>query len=354
MAEKLGLVSGLSLDLTVNDTDGEPWDFNVKEKRDKAERLIRSKKALLLIGSPMCTAFSQLQHLNFSKMSKHEIEQVIEHGTRHLEFCMHLYRIQVNQGMYFLHEHPEQASSWHNEKVKGVLNMKNVRKVTGHMCAFGMLQGNQLVKKPTSFMSNCDKLLSRLEKKCDAAHRHILLVGGRAKRAQVYPDELCKEMLHGLMEQMEDDGRLNTGLIGMMGPTEEGDVGFWDDVSGKQLRTQGVWNAGAEEITEFRKFNVYVKRPISECYEVTGKAPLGIRWIDINKGDDLVEELRSRLVAKEIKRDKREDLFAATPPLEALKMLLSLAVTEGFGHSKGNRGGGDKIDFIDVKRAYFK
>ncbi len=46
----------------------------------------------------------------------------------------------------------------------------------------------------------------------------------------------------------------------------------------------------------------------------TGKAPLGIRWIDINKGDDLVEELRSRPVAKEIKREKREDLFAATPP----------------------------------------
>ncbi len=93
---------------------------------------------------------------------------------------------------------------------------------------------------------------------------------------------------------------------------------------------------------------------IAECYEVTGKGPLGIRWIDINKGDDLAEELRSRLVAKEIKRDKREDLFAATPPLEALKMLLSLAVTEGFGYSKGNRGGGDKIDFIDVRRAYFQ
>ena len=35
------------------------------------------------------------------------------------------------------------------------------------------------------------------------------------------------------------------------------------------------------------------------------------------------------------KKDKRDDLFAATPPLEALKILLSLAVTEGVGYIKG-------------------
>ena len=75
------------------------------------------------------------------------------------------------------------------------------------------------------------------------------------------------------------------------------------------------------EINEFRKHNVYVKVPIEECYQVTGKGPLGIRWIDINKGDDEYEEYRSRLVAKEIKHDKRDDLFAATPPLEAIKIL---------------------------------
>ena len=78
------------------------------------------------------------------------------------------------------------------------------------------------------------------------------------------------------------------------------------------------------------------------------------RWIDINKGDELDPELRSRLVAKEIKRDKRDDLFAATPPLEALKMLLSLAVTEGVGYRKGHRESGHRLEFIDVRRAYFQ
>ena len=58
------------------------------------------------------------------------------------------------------------------------------------------------------------------------------------------------------------------------------------------------------------------------------------------------------MVAKEIKIDKREDLFAATPPLESKKLLFSWAVTEGIGFVKGNKKEGMKLDFIDVRRAY--
>jgi hypothetical protein len=44
-------------------------------------------------------------------------------------------------------------------------------------------------------------------------------------------------------------------------------------------------------------------------------------------------------------------LFAATPPLEALKILLPLALTEGVGYVKGREEEGMKIEFIDIKRA---
>ena len=63
-------------------------------------------------------------------------------------------------------------------------------------------------------------------------------------------------------------------------------------------------------------------------------------------------DLRSRLVAKEIKKDNRTDLFAATPPLEAKKILFSLATTEGVGCFV-NRHKGMKLDVMDVSRAYF-
>ena len=60
------------------------------------------------------------------------------------------------------------------------------------------------------------------------------------------------------------------------------------------------------------------------------------------------------MVAKEIKKDKREDLFAATPPLEALKVLLSLAMIEGIGYERGREEDGVKLEFIDIKRAYLQ
>jgi hypothetical protein len=148
----------------------------------------------------------------------------------------------------------------------------------------------------------------------------------------------------------------NEGEIGSV--MSEENVGirweeFWDDITGEPLDPIGVRKARSEEMQEFHKHGVYRKVPISECWDSTGKAPIGVRWVDINKGDKVHPELRSRLVAKEIKINKREDLFAATPPLEAKKSLFCFAVTEGIGYRRGARASGMKLDFIDVRRAYF-
>ena len=126
-----------------------------------------------------------------------------------------------------------------------------------------------------------------------------------------------------------------------------GETEFWDDLSGKPLDAEKVRKARVEEMGEFAKHQVYEKVPTEECWRETGAAPIGTRWVDVNKGDDGKPEYRSRLVAKEIKTNKREDLFAATPPLEALKILLSLAVTEGIGYQSGRKSQGCKLDFID-------
>ena len=93
----------------------------------------------------------------------------------------------------------------------------------------------------------------------------------------------------------------------------------WDSVYGQPLDFEGVLRARSEELEEFAKHTVYHKVPIQECYERTGKEPIGTKWVDINKVDTDNPEYRSRLVAMEIRRDTRSALFAATPPLEAKK-----------------------------------
>ena len=59
------------------------------------------------------------------------------------------------------------------------------------------------------------------------------------------------------------------------------------------------------------------------------------------------------MVAQELNTYKTDDLFAATPPLEAKKMLFSMATTEGVGYRQGEKEKGYKLDFVDVRRAYF-
>ena len=96
---------------------------------------------------------------------------------------------------------------------------------------------------------------------------------------------------------------------------------YFDDLSGEHLNGDMVRVARGEEMREVKKHRVYDKVSIEECWKNTGKAPIGTRWVDVNKGDTVHPEYRSRLVAQEIKTDKREDLFAATPPLEARRFL---------------------------------
>ena len=123
------------------------------------------------------------------------------------------------------------------------------------------------------------------------------------------------------------------------------DMIFTDDVhAGKTLDKETVIKARRLEIEFFKKMKVYQKVP-KEMSQ--GKKVITTRWVDTNKGDEHQPEYRSRLVGREIKYNKRTDLYAATPPLEMLKILVAKC-------ARGQKG--DKplrIATIDVKRAYF-
>ena len=60
----------------------------------------------------------------------------------------------------------------------------------------------------------------------------------------------------------------------------------------------------------------------------TGKGKLiKGRWLDVNKGDSSKPDIRSRYVGKEFATGVDASLYAGTPPLEALKMLVAHAAS---------------------------
>ena len=90
-----------------------------------------------------------------------------------------------------------------------------------------------------------------------------------------------------------------------------------------------------------------------------GKKVTGAKWLGINKGDALAANVRSRLVAKELRAFApwipQEDLFAATPPGAALNLLLSTMGTRKSRRGPGRAGGKPyKMAFLDVRRAFFR
>ena len=326
-------------------------------------RHVMEKKPQFLIGSPMCTAFSALQGLNKWRMDPKKWDALMEKGLRHMRFAIKLYRLQAEQGRWFLHEHPNSASSWKMPEMQELMNSLGIDKTVAHMCRYGMQSSDELgagkVKKPTGFLTNSMMLKDCLGLKCLGGHRHIQLMGGRARACQVYPDKLCKYILKGIRNELVHSGIIKGEVNEMtLASVEDNECQdymdeYVDDMSGKPLISRLVNEARGDEMAKFRQHNVYTKVPISECVASTGKQPIGSKWIDINKGDEKEPNYRSRLVAKEIRRGPNEDMFAATPPLEAKKCLFSLVMSTFARGRCRKEARQSKLLFVDVSRAYF-
>ena len=117
-----------------------------------------------------------------------------------------------------------------------------------------------------------------------------------------------------------------------------------DDVSGACLDPKLVLDARKVEMQFFEDMKGYDRGDRAEMIRRGGKI-IKTRWIDVNKGDAAKPNYRSRLVGKEYKTYVDDSLYASTPPLEALRLILSRAATYD--------GQAREIMVNDVRRAYF-
>ena len=136
-------------------------------------------------------------------------------------------------------------------------------------------------------------------------------------------------------------------------PKRDGDRG--EDREDKKRRKEekrAKKAARKEELDQVHKHKVY-RKVLRDLARARGKRVVGTKWVDLNKGDAVAPNYRSRLVAKELKAFApwipQENLFAATPPAAALNLLLSTMVTR-----ESRRGEPYKMAFLDVRRASFR
>ena len=168
----------------------------------------------------------------------------------------------------------------------------------------------------------------------ESRNKTLNLASEHATRTGKYP--VCEEPLYEF--DVVDD-------------MPEQDYWYYDDTSGKKLLDALVQSARQEELGFVDRIGLWevMDRP-------RDKRVIGTRWVDTNKGDEAHYNVRSRLVAQETKRKGTiEQFFAGTPPLSALKVLLSLATTSRLPEIDPVRKARGRVllQFFDVKKAHF-
>ena len=103
--------------------------------------------------------------------------------------------------------------------------------------------------------------------------------------------------------------------------------------------------ARREEVEYIRRHRCTRGSPEKRAYMKREGHPPRQDWAETDKAQPGKLNARARWVAKEYKTHARPELYASTPPLEALKIELSEIAT-------GKRGG-KVVALIDVRRAYF-
>jgi hypothetical protein len=199
------------LDLTTGDGRGRAWDFDQPESRERARRLVRRTRPLLLILSPMCRWFSVLQNLSKSRRDPVAFAENLKRAISHLEFCVELCRLQRDSGRYYLLEQPASATSWQPCILEFLAESSDAALCSGHQCMFGQTARTGLdqdvpVAKLTRWMTNSMCIAEALNVKCDRRHTHTHLLNDRASRAQQYPEELCKAIVKAFAHQLRLDG----------------------------------------------------------------------------------------------------------------------------------------------------
>ena len=238
--------------------------------------------------------------------------------------------------------------------------------VVADQCMFGLetkgeVKGTKAkAQKSTRFLTSSAEIARNLDKRCDKSHWHQPLVSGRAVKAGEYSQGLCQAICRGLVKQIELDHKNLRMLLNLRAtdivhgdmPQEEDEhteatARAWDDVSGKELDPQEVRRARLKEMDYVRGKQVWDKIDRQEAMR-QGWPIVDTRWIDVNKGDVQNPNHRSRLVAKEFASSETEGLFAATPPLETLRVLISETATV-------EKNKEEKVLMIaDISRAFFE
>ena len=233
------------------------------------------------------------------------------------EFMEKMCESQRDAERYFVHKQSLSDPRPQCEVFRNLRNKSDVRQSVSHGENIRIMSNSETITEALLNKTNC--LMSSEEK----IRKGIDVKTMKAKGAE---KELCSFAESETLHKDEFQGV------------------YVDDVTGGTLDPSLSKKAREAEMKSFEEMGVYEYVPKELAMKDANGKIVGVRWVDVLKGEDV----RSRLVAQEFASgDDRDDIFAATPPLFATKMCISDAA------SCSMDGPGDRaLMVLDVKRAF--
>ena len=372
-AGAFGLSAGVAMDLRLG------WDLAQRADQVKAEKRLSDEKPHLLILSPMCLSLSLSLDCNTPSQTSWRNCRSRANVTWSLHAVQE--RLQIEQGGRVLFEYSLAASEepclW---KLRSIDGLRGVR-FDQSQCGMTSVDSEGNVGqacKATGFMTNDEYIAEAVNRHCYGGYDRIQVMSGRAKSCEKYPSRLVAAILRALRQSMRAAGRGEAQrMLGRdrqltiaaveAGPTLEepellslpdnadGDQELRDISTGLPLNLEMVKTARELEMQYMEELKVLEDSDRDACVAGTGQPPIPTDWVEINEGDSLRPNHRSRLVCQETRGRSTIDVedgaatFAATPPYEAFKLQLSLMMT---GPRSQVEGDDDVLMLLDSSRAH--
>lgn len=309
------------------------WNLTKSAYRRRLWATLEEEDPWVIIGPPM--TLTKQQAVEYHK-DPEKRKMVLQEGVGHFQFAAAAYKWQVDRGRHFVHQHLEKSVAWGWDSKDDYGN---------GWCGLGGMQRSQCLREgkkipPVKWVSNSPCILDELANAC--LNFSLQQCGSDVSSKQTHPEELANAILKGIRRQVQSCGCINSTEVCRNFDEPESPVAwklvkhdcdsFYDGHTGLQLDTAATHLAMAEELKCIEELGLWCPVPPDHFMQRLGTPPIPTRWELCKKGDDERPDIRARLVVQETRRRSTiaaGDIAAtlsATPPVEALRMVLSMTM----------------------------
>ena len=106
---------------------GVQWDFTNVEMRNQAFKNTVAEKQFLLIGAHPCANWRSKSNASWSRMTQREKYDELHRARVHMQFVCRMYKLQHEEGRYFLHEQWQSDLPWRKDCVEEIQELTGAK-----------------------------------------------------------------------------------------------------------------------------------------------------------------------------------------------------------------------------------